>query len=363
MAFVKKINVLVVDDSAFMRKIISDFLSSDNRIEVIDTARNGEDALKKIKGNPPDVVTLDVEMPIMNGLDTLREIMGSHPLPVVMLSSTTHEGAENTLTAIEFGAVDFIEKPSGAISLDLYKVRDELIEKVINASEANLTKLRPKQDRVKEEGLRYQNKRGHVQDAVSPAHVNKKKLICIGTSTGGPKALQEVLVNIPKRINAPILIVQHMPRGFTKSLASRLNSICDIQVKEAEHGEILQNGVAYIAPGGFHMKIKKLGSALTIHIDQSMTRNGHRPSVDVLFESVNEISGYEKIAVIMTGMGTDGSHVLSTMKATGDVKIIAESQDSCIVYGMPKAAVATNSVDVIVGLEQISEMIMKYVKE
>lgn len=357
MSFVEKIKVLVVDDSAFMRKIITDLLTSDHRIEVIATARNGEDALKKIMSHSPDVITLDVEMPIMNGLDTLRKIMTTSPLPVVMLSSTTHTGADHTITAMELGAIDFVTKPSRAISLDLYQIRDELIEKVVHASKANLPKLKSNK-----ENFTYKEKRSQVVGQVPFLSTNKKKIVCIGTSTGGPRALQEVLRNIPKRIHAPILIVQHMPAGFTHSLAKRLDSICEINVKEAEHGEILKNGTAYIAPGGFHMKVKKLGSALTITIDQTMARNGHRPSVDVLFESVSEINGYEKVAVIMTGMGSDGSHALSKMKAAGDVKIIAESKESCIVYGMPKAAIATNYVDVIASLEDIPETIMNYIE-
>lgn len=363
MYFVGKIKVLVVDDSAFMRKMISDFLSSDDRIEVVDTARNGEDAIKKVRKYELDVITLDVEMPIMNGLDALKIIMNEFRLPVIMLSSTTKEGAENTILAMEYGAFDFIAKPSGAISLDIHKVKNEIIEKVILASKTKVHLFQQTTARtIHESEATRKIVKYHPEQQTYDRLNNKKRLICIGTSTGGPRALQQVLTSIPKSINAPIMIVQHMPPGFTKSLASRLDSICDMHVKEAIDGDILEKGTAYIAPGGYHLKIRQLGKSLVTNIDQSPIRNGHRPSVDVLFESVSELAGYAKVMVIMTGMGSDGSSVLKKMKSAGDVKIIAESENTCIVYGMPKAAIATNAVDEVVNLENIAATIIKYVE-
>jgi two-component system, chemotaxis family, protein-glutamate methylesterase/glutaminase len=360
---IEKINVLIVDDSAFMRKLINGFLTDHPQIHVIGSARNGEDAIKKIKDLKPHVVTMDVEMPVMNGLEALKIIMKDTPIPVVMLSSTTKEGAENTFIAIQNGAFDFIAKPSGAISLDLYKVKDELIEKIISASKANISRLIatkmetklsvPKTSDYSKIELKELPSRSWEKTA--------KKVICIGTSTGGPRALQQVLTKLPDKIDAPLLIVQHMPPGFTKSLAIRLNSLSEIKVKEAEDGELIQKGVAYIAPGGFHLKLKQIGTSLAIHLDQSAIRNGHRPSVDVLFESVGELKGYAKIAVIMTGMGTDGSQGLIKLKQNGSVKAIAESQNTSIVYGMPKAAVATKLIDEVQDVEKIAETIMKYV--
>ncbi|MBS8263480.1 chemotaxis response regulator protein-glutamate methylesterase [Mesobacillus boroniphilus] len=360
-----KIRVLIVDDSAFMRKLINDFLSEHPEIEVIGTARNGEDAIKKWRELRPDVLTLDVEMPKLNGLEVLKLIMQEQPLPVVMLSSTTKEGAETTLQAIQAGAVDFVAKPSGAISIDLHKIKTELIQKVLSASKANLTKINILED-SKSVGKKLDKS---VDSEIKPAGNvttrgftrESKKIVCIGTSTGGPRALQQVITSLPKNIDVPVLVVQHMPPGFTKSLANRLDSLSDISVKEAEDGEILQKGTAYIAPGGFHLKVKSLGSTLAINLSQSPPRNGHRPSVDVMFESISTIKNYSKIAVIMTGMGSDGSKGLVEMKKNGIVKAIAESQDTSIVFGMPKAAIATNMVDEVANVENIAQTIMNYI--
>lgn len=364
----KKIKVLVVDDSAFMRKLIHDFLSESFRIEVIDTARNGEDAIKKIKQLKPDVVTMDIEMPILNGIEALKIIMKEHPVPVVMLSSTTYEGAENTIQAIQNGATDFIAKPSGAISLDLYKIKEEIIEKVLSASQANINQLAKSPSNVKSTTISADNY-SKIEPKEATLKTNKfssywnttKKIVCIGTSTGGPRALQNVVTKLPSDLQAPVLVVQHMPPGFTKSLANRLNSLSEVEVKEAEDGEIVKNGIVYIAPGGFHLKVKHVGTSLAIHLDQSPARSGHRPSVDVMFESVSEIRDYSKIAVVMTGMGSDGSQGLIELKKQGAVKAIAESKETSIVFGMPKAAISTNLVDEVQNVERIAESILKYV--
>ncbi|MFT9597136.1 protein-glutamate methylesterase/protein-glutamine glutaminase [Mesobacillus sp.] len=360
-----KIRVLIVDDSAFMRKLINDFLSEHPEIDVIGTARNGEDAIKKWRELRPDVITLDVEMPKLNGLEVLKVIMQEQPLPIVMLSSTTKEGADTTLQAIQAGAVDFVAKPSGSISIDLHKIKTELIQKVLSASKANLTKINILED-SKSVGKKQKSPidselkvTGHV--TTRGFSRESKKIVCIGTSTGGPRALQHVLTSLPKDINVPVLVVQHMPPGFTKSLANRLDSLSQIKVKEAEDGEIIQKGTAYIAPGGYHLKIKTLGSTLAISLSQSPPRNGHRPSVDVMFESISTIKNYSKIAVIMTGMGSDGSKGLVEMKKSGTVKVIAESQDTSIVFGMPKAAIATNMVDEVANVENIAQSIMNYI--
>lgn len=362
----QKIKVLIVDDSAFMRKMIQDFLSEHPSIEVIGTARDGRDALKKIKTLRPDVVTMDIEMPVLNGLDALQLIMEEHPVPVLMLSSTTTQGAENTMQAIAYGAIDFIAKPSGPISLDLYKIKEELTQKVISASKANLAQLVKKTTYVKSTInplTEYSKIERRELNKLSPQLKNfTKKLVCIGTSTGGPRALQNVITKLPRNIDAPIFVVQHMPAGFTKSLAIRLDSLSDCNVKEAIDGEIAQKGTVYIAPGGFHMLIREQGGNLKIQLDDiTPPRNGHRPSVDVMFESISSISSYAKVAVIMTGMGADGSQGLIDLKKKGSVTAIAESQETSIVYGMPKAAVATNLVDEVQNVERIADTIMKYV--
>jgi two-component system, chemotaxis family, protein-glutamate methylesterase/glutaminase len=356
----RKTKVLIADDSAFMRKLIQDILSSSGKIEIVGTARNGEDAIKKIKELQPDVVTMDIEMPVLNGIDALKIIMKDIPIPVVMLSSTTQIGAENTLLAIQYGAVDFIAKPSGPISLDLEKISEEIIEKVISASIANLKGLSRS---LTEKNLTSQM--GNCSKIKVNSKVlwenSTKKIICIGTSTGGPRALQAVLAKIPADIKAPLLIVQHMPPGFTKSLANRLDSLSKLHVKEAVDGEVLKNGTAYIAPGGFHLTVKRALPGLVIQLDQAPPRNGHRPSVDVMFESVSLHSDYAKIAVIMTGMGTDGTKGLIHLNKSGKLKVIAESAESSIVYGMPKAAISTNLVDDVQNVEDIAKTILKYV--
>ena len=382
MEFSNKIKLLVVDDSAFMRKVISDFFVGNSKIEVIGTARNGKDAIAKIQTLKPTVVTMDVEMPEMNGLDALQEIMKHYPVPVIMLSSTTVSGAETTLKAMEAGAVDFVAKPSGSISLDLHKVKEELVHKVEQAANVSVSKLTrsirkvnlPKQAntskiiREKEsnfpiikQSLINSTRLDDIKHNRSHWNAATKKIVLIGTSTGGPRALQEVITKIPKSIKAPILIVQHMPAGFTKSLAKRLDQLSEITVKEAEHGDLLQNGTAYIAPGGFHLKLIKSGASYEISLDQNEPpRSGHRPSVDVMFESVSSMKELDKVAVIMTGMGYDGSKGLVEMKQNGNVIAIAESAETCIVYGMPKAAVETKLVDEIVDLDEIARVIMKY---
>jgi len=380
--FLHKSKLLVVDDSAFMRKLISDFFVGNSKVEVVGTARNGKDAIRKIQSLQPTVVTMDIEMPEMNGLDALKEIMTICPVPVVMLSSTTQRGAENALSAIELGAVDFVAKPSGAISLDLHKIQTELVHKVEQASLVPISKLKKPSGskRQQEHTLRASTIRresfneGKVTppDNVVPtrAQLSKpqmewksvgRKIVLIGTSTGGPRALQEVITKIPKSIQAPILIVQHMPAGFTKSLATRLDQLSEITVKEAEQGDILQNGVAYIAPGGYHLKLKKVGTSFGVVLDNNEPpRSGHRPAVDVMFEDVSQFKEFDKVAVIMTGMGQDGSNGLKALKSTGNVIAIAESVETCIVYGMPKAAVETQLVDEVADVDDIAQTIMKY---
>ncbi|WP_394137074.1 protein-glutamate methylesterase/protein-glutamine glutaminase [Cytobacillus oceanisediminis] len=365
----KRINVLVVDDSAFMRKLIADFLSQDPRLQVVGTARNGEDGLRKINELNPDVVTMDVEMPVLNGLEALKMIMKSKPVPVVMLSSTTREGADHTFAAMEYGAVDFIAKPSGPISLDLHKIKAELAEKVVSASNANIKNL----GKISSFGKNHTKLQRNyskielnksIDQSNGPAfktNTHDKGIICIGTSTGGPRALQRVLTELPGNLNAPVLIVQHMPAGFTKSLASRLNGLSELTVKEAEEGDVLEKGTAYIAPGGFHLKVGRSGRDLVLHLDESPPKNGHRPSVDIMFESLSELKDFRKIAVIMTGMGADGREGLAAIKKSGEVKAIAESMDTSIVFGMPRAAIEAGLIDDVQNVERIAESILKFV--
>lgn len=361
----EKIRVLIVDDSAFMRKVIDDILSADPEIEVIDRAKNGLECIKKVKELKPDVVTLDIEMPVMDGLEALEQLMRNHPMPVVMLSSLTQEGADATIRALELGAFDFVAKPSGPISLDIHKVADRILERVKAAATARgrIRKLRtplvtPPQPApvIPAPEIKLPPK----PPATKGAFANK--LVAIGTSTGGPKALQTVLTAIPGNFGAPIVIVQHMPPGFTKSLAQRLNTLCNIRVVEAEEGQVLDNSTAYIAPGGYHMEVVPYtGNRFQIRLTQSDPRNGHRPSVDTLFESVGELSGVEKWVVIMTGMGSDGTKGLKYIKEKGQAVSVIEDESTCVVFGMPRAAIQAGLADKVVPLDKIAETLVRFV--
>lgn len=347
--------MLVIDDSAFMRKLISDFLNEHPEIEVIGTARNGEEGLEKIKTLNPTVVTLDVEMPILDGLETLKMIMDNNPLPVIMLSSTTKAGAEITIRCLQYGAFDFLTKPSGPISLDLQKIKNQLIEKVLQAASAK-TKVENRIAEVKPNTTGNFNEKKTVQ-----ALSNQKVLVGIGTSTGGPRALQQVIPNLSKDLSASYFVVQHMPPGFTQSLAERLNAMSQLTVKEATHGEIVQNGVVYIAPGGLHMQVVQKGNNLKIEIVESPQNVSYRPSVDLLFESLSQIKDYTKIAVIMTGMGHDGTKGLKKLKSSGTVTTIAQSEETSIIFGMPKSAIEANVIDYIADLKDIPHMIQRLI--
>lgn len=353
------IRVLVVDDSAFMRKMISDFLTEEKQIEVIGTARNGEEALKKIELLKPDVITLDVEMPVMNGTDTLRKIIEIYNLPVIMVSSQTEKGKECTINCLEIGAFDFITKPSGSISLDLYKIKEQLVERVVAAGLSGKRK-RPVSQTVRAEPI----VRAVVKPELSkPKPGTGRQIVCIGTSTGGPRALQKVIPKLPKDLNAPVVVVQHMPEGFTASLADRLNHLSDIQVKEAKDGEAALNGCVYIAPGGKNISVIKNSEGLQVVLDNHDTPSRHKPSADYLFRSVGKLTDYEKVAVIMTGMGSDGTAGLKEMLTAGNVKAIAESEESCVVYGMPKAAVKAGLIHEIKHVEDIAASITSCVKK
>lgn len=358
----EKIRVLVVDDSAFMRKVISDILESDPQIEVIERARNGLDGIEKVKQLKPDVVTLDIEMPKMDGLEALERLMKEHPVPVVMLSSLTSEGADATIRALELGAVDFVMKPSGSISLDIHNVKESILERVKAAAMARHKYRKPivqppapvqisppPQPVVKS---RIQSERG----------AKLSKLVVVGTSTGGPQALQVLLTSLPATFSAPLVIVQHMPARFTKSLAQRLDTLCQIRVVEAEQDQQLEVGTAYIAPGGYHLEIvQRADQNLYTFLHEAEPRSGHRPSVDVLFESVAELSILHKWAVIMTGMGSDGTKGLKRMKELGEVTSVIEDESSCIVFGMPRSAIKAGLADRVVPLDKIADTLVSLV--
>ncbi|MEM3731133.1 MAG: chemotaxis response regulator protein-glutamate methylesterase [Candidatus Bathyarchaeia archaeon] len=331
------LRVLVVDDSVFMRKVISEIISSDPQLNVVGTAADGIDALEKIATLKPDVVTLDVNMPRMDGLTTLKHIMEQNPIPVVMLSSATQEGAAITFKALELGAVDYIPKPSGELSLDIGKIRDEIITKIKTAAQAKIA------SRIK--GTRHL-----IQFREKP----REKIITIGASTGGPPAIEEILEQLPKDV-PPILIVQHMPVGFTKPFANRLDSLTQFSVKEAEEGDKIIPGQALVAPAGFHMIVTK---DKRIHLDLRPPIHGVRPAVDPMMETTAQVYKSQAIGVLLTGMGRDGALGMKAIKNYGGVTI-AQNEESCTVFGMPKAAIEEGCVDKVLHISQIAEEIIR----
>ncbi|WP_461610398.1 protein-glutamate methylesterase/protein-glutamine glutaminase [Cytobacillus kochii] len=359
---VSKIKVVVIDDSAFMRKLITDFLSGDPLIEVIGVARNGEEGVREVIQKQPDVVTLDIEMPIMNGLEALQKIMANKPLPVIMLSSAAKVSTDHTILAFKYGAFDFIEKPSGPISLDLYKIKHDLIEKVKIARQTNMKSLISP---INQPHKNIKTSVGYSNIELKGEHLvlreKKPLLVTIAASTGGPRAIQSILQSFPQDINATILIVQHMPPYFTHSLANRLNQMTHITVKEVEDGEKLEKGVAYIAKGGLHFTINQKGSFLFAHLLPPEKKVGHCPSADMLFASFSELQGYRQVAVVLTGMGVDGKKGAQKLKEKTKTTIIAESKETAIVYGMPKAIVDNGLADEVVELQNVSSTILKYV--
>ncbi len=338
-----------------MRKSLSLMLESDEEVEVIATANDGVEGFEKAKLLRPDIITLDIEMPRMDGLTTLKKIMEECPTSVLMVSSLTSEGAEATLKALEYGAVDFIPKELSFVNINIIKIKEDLIRKVKEI-------VRQKSVKSRLERLRRLSP-GSV--APPKPRVSKNipagifKAVTLGISTGGPFSLQRILPQFSKAINCPVFIVQHMPPKFTKSLAERLDSICQLEVKEAENDEIVRSGVIYIAPGGFHMKLRKnLNNDILIHISEEPSSTLHRPSVDVMMNSVNAMYGKNILGIIMTGMGKDGFEGISELKKLGGY-CIAQDEESCVVYGMPKAINDGGLSDMILPLEQISEQVNK----
>jgi two-component system chemotaxis response regulator CheB len=349
---VKKVKVLVVDDSAFARLTISKYLSSDPCIEVVGMARDGLDALEKVQLLDPDVVTMDVEMPKLDGIGTLERIMQSHPRPVIMLSSITAEGAEVTIRALELGAIDFFLKPSLINPTGRDEVSNDLIVKIKNAATIDVSKLVWQVKKLLAGTSRPVAARPTAQQIDEKA----RRVVIIGSSTGGPRALYEVVPGIPANIPATVVIVQHMPAKFTKSMADRLNEISQIPVKEAEAGDRLITGHVLIAPGGFHMVITP-GGAINLTLDKPVC--GLRPAIDVTMESLVSHYGASCLGVVLTGMGSDGTRGCAMIKAAGG-NVISEDQSTCVIYGMPRSVAEAGLPDQVLPLGHISNAIVNY---
>ncbi|ABQ26862.1 protein-glutamate methylesterase/protein-glutamine glutaminase [Geotalea uraniireducens] len=344
----KKIRVLVVDDSAFIRRALIMMFNGNPDIQVIDVASNGEMAVALVKELRPDVVTLDVKMPVLDGLSALERIMKECPTPVIMLSSLTGKGGDNTLKALELGAVDFVDKSSAGGPMDIAALASSLIAKIMIAARVDVGKLKGAEEKF-----------SAPRTPVSAAK-KETEVVVIGASTGGPPALQAVLTKIPENIPCPILIVQHMPVGFTASLADRLNRLCALAVKEAVDDEPIKQGTAYIAPAGMHLKLKRLGGELRIRLDLLPEDTLHRPSVDVLLESAADVCGEKTLAFVLTGMGRDGASGAQAIKNAGG-RIFVESEESSIVFGMPKAVMDSVCVDGVVPLEAVVDTLIKMI--
>ena len=343
MASPKKIRVLVVDDSALMRKMIPQMLAGDDSIEVVGTAMDGTFCLKKIEELQPNVVTLDLEMPAMNGIDTLKEIMRRQPVPVIVFSSHSTEGASVTMKALGLGAFDFVTKPKDG-SIHKAEIARELISKIKAAAEC---KLKPRSL----PGV--QPRPGKI----SVTGTAPTRVVGIGVSTGGPQALEYVLSQLPADFPAAIVVVQHMPDGFTDMFARRLDELSALRVKEAQSGDMLQAGRVLICPGSRHLKVKRLPLGNVALLNDDGPVNGHRPSADVLFRSVAQEFGAQAMALIMTGMGEDGAAGLGAIQAAGGFTV-AQSQKTCVVYGMPKAAVERGFASRIVDLQDLPNLLL-----
>ncbi|MUT66373.1 chemotaxis response regulator protein-glutamate methylesterase [Paenibacillus sp. NEAU-GSW1] len=404
--------ILVVDDSPFMRKIFTDLIVKDPQFTIVGTAANGVEAIEAVSRLKPDAVTLDLEMPEMNGIDALQTIMKQHPTPVIMLSGISEENTRETIKALQYGAFDFIRKPSGPFSNDIVQVGELLLEKLKIAvlMKRNVAGLKndasaiekskkfgdpvPSEkkstlpERKAQAPTKPIEKKQALRDIAAPSHTERpikapqpekakvkpvysesklpstdsfRHIVAIGTSTGGPRALHEVISSLPADLSAPVLVVQHMPPKFTKSLAQRLDAFSSVHVVEAADGEKLHAGVVYIAPGGYHMELAKDAAGYCIKLTQQPPRNGHRPSVDVLFESLVPYTGLKRHAVVMTGMGSDGAKGIKALVESGAATAIAEAEETCVVYGMPRSAIDIGAVKTILPLPQISNAIAQAV--
>jgi len=340
------IRVLVVDDSAFVRQALVRMLASAPDIEVVGTAVDGKDGLEKAQALRPDVVTLDIKMPRMGGLEALRRIMTECPVPVLLLSSLTSEGGEITLRGLELGALDFVDKSSVHGQMNLLELAEELKGKVRALARVPRDRVHPLDARLAE-----------GRAPLSAPHARGAEVVVIGTSTGGPPALQAIIPKLPAGLSSSILVVQHMPVGFTRSLADRLASRSALPVREAQDGDSVAPGVVLIAPAGRHMKVQRRGSAARVWLDDEPRSALHRPSVDVLMASVAKAYGARSLGVVLTGMGSDGVEGLRAIRQTGG-RTFAESEESCVIYGMPKAAVEAGVVERSVPLSRMADEIL-----
>ncbi len=337
--------MLVVDDSFVMRKVITRMLEKDPQIEVAGTAGDGRDALEKVESLKPDVMTLDIEMPVMNGIDVLRQVMAKRPMPVIMMSALTKEGADITIEALNLGACDFVTKDLSGFTSPAAGVEGELINKVKNVAKNKAKYLLKRLDALKKPVAFNSDKK------------IRHEILSIGASTGGPPALQHILSSLPGDFPIPVVIAQHMPKIFTQSFAQRLNALSRLEVKEAEDKEVLKAGVALVAPGDTHISLKRRGRDVVVEFVDG-ARFIYRPSVDLLLSTTAEAYESLSIGVILTGMGSDGLAGMKELKSKNGY-VIAQNEETCVVYGMPKAVINANITDAVLPVDKIPEEIMR----
>lgn len=348
--------ILLVDDSALMRRVLCDIIDSDSRFHVEDRATNGLEALELLEKNTYDAVVLDVNMPKMDGITLLRELHKKKIAARILMASTdTREGAKVTLDALDLGALDFIHKPSNAFDCKEDRFREKFLGLLEGVCLSKLPTLEPA---ITLESIKTTKK---VVELVSKHTVTStpgSKIVAIASSTGGPKALQSVIPKLPANLAAPVLIVQHMPAGFTKSLAERLDSLSEVAVKEAEEGDILEPGHVYLAQGGKHMNVLAMASKHTIHYTDEPSREGVKPCANYMYESLALSKADQILCVVMTGMGADGTEGIGNLKDKKKINVITQTEETCAVYGMPKAAVKKGLSDLEVPLDQIAQEIV-----
>ena len=343
------VSVLVVDDSAFMRHVLTRELTSDPRIKVVGAARDGQEAISMARDLRPDVVTLDIEMPRLDGLGALPRILEVCPARVIMVSSNEGVGQTNTVRALELGAVDFILKPSGAVTPNMSSIRDTLLAAVHGAAVARVRRLATPTPSAT-------TPRASTPPRPAEGGISARRLLIIGSSTGGPQALAAVVPHLPANLDAGVIIVQHMPPGFTTSLAARLNDLSQLSVREAADRDLVQNGVALLAPGDFHMRLVAESSGFRVRLDQGPRLHGVRPAVDITLTSATEATPGNVSCVILTGMGRDGTAGATTVRENGGW-VIAQDEATCVIYGMPRSVVEAGAASEVVPLQDIAAAI------
>jgi two-component system, chemotaxis family, protein-glutamate methylesterase/glutaminase len=347
-----KIKVVVVDDSALVRSLLTEIINRQADMTCVGAAADPLVAREMIRETNPDVITLDVEMPRMDGLEFLSRLMRLRPMPVVMVSTLTEQGAEATLRALELGAVDFVAKPRIGVSSGLQELAGDIVDKIRVAAAAHVKRLPP----ASAAGAAPAAGSAHEAPRAALPRVSTEKIICIGASTGGTEAIREVLMPMPADAPA-IVITQHMPPGFTTSFANRLNTLCRIRVQEAQHGQRILPGHAYIAPGGHHFRIDRSGSNYVAVVEDTEPVNRHRPSVEVLFKSAARVLGPNALGIMLTGMGADGAQAMREMKDAGSYNYV-QDEASCVVFGMPRMAIQYGAAHEVLPLSQIASAVL-----